>query len=98
MRRLRLAHILGGLAAVLAALVLTAAVGVGLFRFAASAVPHARGKIEAWAERRLALRLRLRTIDLVWRRLHPEFVLRGVHLVGPKGSTSVAVRRLAFGI
>jgi uncharacterized protein YhdP len=96
--RLRLAHVLGAIAAFLAALVLFLAVAVGLFRFAAAAAPHARGTVEAWAERRLGLTLRLRTIDLVWHRLHPEFVLTDVRILGPKGGASVAVSRLAFGI
>jgi uncharacterized protein (TIGR02099 family) len=96
--RLRLAHLLGALAAVLAALVLLLAVAVGLFRFASSAIPHARGAIETWSERRLGLELRLRTINLVWHRFHPEFVLTDVFLPAPKGGSSVTVRRLALGI
>ena len=70
-------------AALLAAVLILLAIGVGLFRFAVPLVPGLRADAEAMAERALGWPVHIGELDLRWAVMGPELVLLDVQLLAP---------------
>lgn len=70
-------------AAVLAALLILLAIGVGLFRVAVPLVPGLRADAEIIAQQAIGWPVHIGEIDLQWALLGPELVLTDVQLLAP---------------
>lgn len=90
-RRRLLKWSLGGLAA----LVILAALGVGLFRIAANLLPRYHARIQQQVSAQLGAPVRLGRISLRWHGLGPEIAVRDVRILSPSSRRAViTVRRL----
>lgn len=83
---------------IVATVVIVAALMVSVFRIVVPQVPAYRGEIVDWASGVLGAPVAIGALDLQWRGLRPEVVLREVSFVSADARGAVAAREIRVGL